>query len=108
MPDVLYFSNERASTVMTPANLQGAPNLVVEVGSKSTQKRDRTLKRQLYEHFGVDEYWLVDPVVDSVTVYRRGGAGYERIAVLSLESGDVLTTPLLPGLALRLDTIFDA
>ena len=106
-PDVLYLSNERAAAVSTPKHLRGAPELVVEIGSKSTRKRDETIKRRLYERCGVAEYWVIDPGLDVIKVYRRVGAGYERVAELARSLGDVLTTPLLPGLELPLATIFD-
>jgi Uma2 family endonuclease len=54
----------------------------------------------------VKEYWIVDPDVDVVRVYRPGEGGYTRPVELSLEAGDTLTTPLLPGLELPLGQIF--
>jgi Uma2 family endonuclease len=105
-PDLLYMSHARAGEVLTDMHVRGAPELVVEIGSKGTRKRDETIKRRLYERFGVTEYWVVDPELDVVRVYRRAGDRYERVAELSLENGDTLTTPLLPGLELPLATIF--
>ena len=55
----------------------------------------------------MSEYWVVDPELDTIKVYRRIGERYERAAELSLESGDVLTTPLLPGCDLPLAKIFE-
>jgi Uma2 family endonuclease len=104
-PDLLYMSNERASQVLTQANVQGAPEIVIEIGSPGTRKRDETIKRHLYERAGVSEYWVVDPELDVVRVYRRGEEGFERPLELTEESGDV-TTPLLPGLSLPLARIF--
>src|SRR6185295_12592023 len=52
-PDVLYLSNERAAQVLTPLHARGVPELVVEITSKGTRKRDETIKRQLYERVGV-------------------------------------------------------
>lgn len=49
--------------------VHGAPDLVVEVLSKSTAKRDRWYKKLGYESAGVPEYWLVDPVHRSIEVY---------------------------------------
>lgn len=106
-PDLLYLSNARAAKVLTLKHAKGAPDLVVEIGSKGTRKRDETIKRRLYERFGVSEYWLVDPEIDTIKVYRRAGNRYERAAELSLENRDVLTTPLLPGLDLPLAKIFE-
>jgi Uma2 family endonuclease len=106
-PDVLYISSQRMSEIETSPWIKGAPNLVVEIGSPSTRKRDETIKRRLYERFGVDEYWVIDPELDTIKVYRRANDRYQRTTELTLESGDVLTTPLLPGLDLRLAKIFE-
>jgi Uma2 family endonuclease len=104
-PDLLYVSNER-SHVLTVPNVQGAPDLVIEIGSRGTRKRDETIKRRLYERSGVSEYWIVDPDIDVVRVYRRTGDTFARPIELSREAGDVLTTGLLPGLDLPLARIF--
>jgi len=105
-PDLLYLSHDRAAKALTPDNVKGAPELVVEVASKGTRRRDETIKRRLYERAGVSEYWLVDPTMDAIRVYRREGTRFGRPLELSREAGDVLTTPLLPGLALLLTRIF--
>ena len=105
-PDLLYMSNERAAQVQTAQHVKGTPELVVEIASPSTRRRDGTLKGRLYDMAGVLEYWIVDPDADAVRVYRRGGGRFERPLELSREGGDVLTTPLLPGLELRLADIF--
>ena len=106
-PDIVYLSFERANTVLTKANLQGAPELVIEIGSPSTRQRDETIKRHLYERSGVSEYWVVDPEIDVVRVYRRTrDGGFDRAIELSREAGDVLTTDLLPGLDVPLIRIF--
>jgi Uma2 family endonuclease len=104
-PDLLYVSNER-SNVLTVPNVQGAPDLVIEIGSRGTRKRDETIKRRLYERWGVSEYWIVDPDIDVVRVYRRRGDSFVRPIELSREGGDLLTTDLLPGLELPLARIF--
>jgi Uma2 family endonuclease len=72
--------------------------LVVESGSPSTRQRDETIKRRLYERSGVAEYWVVDPKLHVVRVYRRDGEHFARALELQMEAGDVLSTPLLPGL----------
>ena len=105
-PDLVYLSHERAATVLTPQNARGAPEVVVEIASKSTRKRDETIKRRLYERDGVSEYWVVDPEVDSIRVYRREGDRFDRAIELTSERGDALTTPLLPGLEIELARIF--
>jgi Uma2 family endonuclease len=105
-PDLIYLSNERAADILIPQHLRGVPELLVEIGSRGTRKRDETIKRQLYERKGVSEYWFVDPEVDVVRVYRREGDRFARPLELWREAGDVLTTDLLPGLTLPLAQIF--
>jgi len=105
-PDLLFISNERRA-ILTEANAQGAPDLVIEILSDSTRRLDETLKRDRYELFGVLEYWLVDPVRRTVRVYRRSGAGFGAPEDLSAAAGDILTTPLLPSLEIRVSEIFE-
>jgi Uma2 family endonuclease len=107
-PDLLDLSNERAALVITPQNARGVPELVVEIASKSTRKRDDTIKRRLYETSGCTEYWTVDPDAEVVRVYRRDGIAFARVVGLSRKAGDAVTTDLLPGIALRLVDIFGA
>ena len=104
-PDLLFVSRERAR-VITEKNVQGAPDLVVEVGSPATRRRDEKTKLQLYERFGVQEYWVVDPDLDVIKVYQLVEGRYQRAAELTLAARDVLTTPLIPGLELSLADIF--
>jgi len=105
-PDLLFVAADQTG-VVTDANLQGAPALVVEVLSPSTRKRDAQTKRQLFARSGVREYWLVDPELDAVQVYRRQDDGtFVRVAELSAEDDHALTTPLLPGWSLGLRELF--
>jgi Uma2 family endonuclease len=104
-PDLLYVSNERADT-LAGIHVRGAPDLVIEVASKGTRKRDATIKRRLYERAGVTEYWIVDPETEAVRVYRREVEGFGRAIELLREADEMLTTPLLPGLDLPLSRIF--
>jgi Uma2 family endonuclease len=106
-PDLIYISHDRARQIETSPWVRGAPDLVVEVGSPSTRRRDETIKRRLYERFGVQEYWIVDAEIDAIKVFRRVDERYERVAELLLENDDVLTTPLLPELQMRLARIFE-
>jgi Uma2 family endonuclease len=105
-PDLLFVTASRLTTVLTPQNVQGSPDLVVEIASKSTRKRDETIKRRLYERSGVSEYWVIDPDVDVVRVYRLEGLQYGRPEELTLERADTLTTSLMPGLTIALQRIF--
>ena len=98
---------KRLEQIETSPWVKGAPDLVVEIGSPSTRRRDETIKRRLYERFGVGEYWVVDPELETIKVYRRTGDRYERVAELFLEHDDRLTSPLFPDLELALSEIFE-
>ena len=50
-------------------NIYGAPDLIVEVLSPKTQKYDIGYKKDIYEHYGVKEYWIVRPKERSIEVY---------------------------------------
>jgi Uma2 family endonuclease len=104
-PDLLFISNARLEA-LTSKNVQGAPNLVVEIGSPSTRRRDEIIKRKLYERFGVEEYWVIDPEIETIAVYRRVGESYQRVLELAVERHDTLATTLLPHLTLPLQQIF--
>ena len=95
-PDLLYIARERMS-VLTKANVRGAPDLVVEILSPGTRRKDALIKRKLYERFGVQEYWIVDPERDIVKIYRRTGDTFGPALEFSAEKNEALTTPLLPG-----------
>ena len=59
-PDVVFVALDRSS-IITPANIQGVPTLVIEILSEGTRNLDEKIKRSRYEHFGIPEYWIVDP-----------------------------------------------
>jgi Uma2 family endonuclease len=105
-PDLLLIAGDQTD-ILTEKNVQGPPALVVEVLSEGTRKRDAQTKRRLFERSGVREYWLIDPDLDLIKVFRRTGIGrLPRAAELSLEARDTLTTALLPGFVLSLDALF--
>ena len=102
-PDILFVSSDRAD-IVTPENVQGAPDLCVEVTSPSTAQYDRGYKLALYGRHGVREYWIVDPAMDTVEIYIQSPAGL--VLEASYSRGDSLTSPLLEGLAIDLERIF--
>ena len=68
-PDLVFVRQEREA-IVKPRGIEAAPDLVVEVVSDSTARRDRGIKRERYAHFGVPEYWVVDVEAQRVEVYR--------------------------------------
>jgi Uma2 family endonuclease len=104
-PDLLFVSQARAR-ILTEMNVQGAPDLVIEVLSPSTRRRDEGLKLERYELLGVQEYWMVDPARPAARIYRRSGERLQTVAELTASASDVLTSPLFPGLEIPLAEIF--
>jgi Uma2 family endonuclease len=104
-PDLLFIAGDQLE-ILTEKNVQGSPALVVEILSRGTRKRDEQIKLRLFDRSGVREYWLIDPELDLIKVYRRTDEGaFPRIAELTAEGHDVLTTPLLPELQISLATL---
>ena len=102
-PDILFVSQARRH-IRTRENIQGAPDLVVEILSPTTAERDRTVKSDLYAQHGVQEYWIVDPDARTITVFLLNGGAFEEVDTYS--ERETLTSPILAGFSIALDEIF--
>ena len=103
-PDIAFISNERLDIIRSDG-LHGAPDLIIEVLSPSTEQRDLTIKRERYEMFNVQEYWQADPIAKTITVLRLRNSTFEQVGVFA--EGMVVETPLLPGLRVDVSAVFD-
>ena len=105
-PDLLFVAGDQQG-LLTEANVQGPPALVIEVLSPGTRCRDEGIKRQLFERTGVREYWLVDPKRSRVLVCRRSQDGsLSVVATLAHDGDELLSTPLLPEFRLSMAELF--
>lgn len=68
-PDFSIVLKENEQIISWGGDIYGVPDMVVEILSKSTKKKDLTIKKDTYERNGVREYWIIDPWIKSVTVY---------------------------------------
>lgn len=68
-PDVTVITKENAGIINWKGAVRGVPDMVVEVLSRSTRKKDLTIKKDIYESNGVKEYWIIDPSSKTVDVY---------------------------------------
>ncbi|MCL5780686.1 MAG: Uma2 family endonuclease [Firmicutes bacterium] len=102
-PDILFISQDRLD-IIGELNIQGAPDLVIEILSPATAAHDKKKKSQLYFKHGVKEYWLVDPDQQLAEVFVAGEKEWRWVGVFDQE--DVLTTDLLPGLEISLAEVF--
>ena len=105
-PDLLFIASEHAS-IITEKHIMGVPDWVIEILSVSSRKTDEIIKRKLYEHYGVQEYWIVDPELEMVKTYRMIQKGYIRTTEISCPSNEILTTPLLSGMEIKPAEIFE-
>ena len=101
-PDIVIILAQ-SRDIVGGSRVEGTPDIVVEILS-GDRNRDLIRKRQIYAEAGVAEYWPIDPRNDTVTQLELRGGVYVERAVLG--PGDVLTTPLLPELAIPLSEIF--
>ena len=101
-PDVLFVLAGNVERI-EPAFVRAAPDIVVEVSSPSTRRLELVRKRELYERFGVPEYWFVDLDADRIEVYRLADGRFGSPILLSRV--DRLESPLLQGWSNTVDDI---
>ena len=101
-PDLLVVCDPRQ---LMETHVEGAPSLVVEVLSPSTEAKDRGSKLELYARSGVSEYWIVNPFPSYVEVLVLD-AGYYKIW-RTFGCGDTLKSVRFPKLRIPLRTVFD-
>ncbi len=82
----------------------GAPDLVVEILSKTTAVKDRTVKLKLYQSAGVKEYWIVDPYGETIEVYSFGENVFALPDVYGVD--DVMHVDLFEDLEITVSEIF--
>ncbi len=102
-PDILFISNERVG-ILTLNNVQGAPDLVVEVISPNTETVDRQEKFHLYEKFGVLEYWIVDPSAETAEVYSLHDQHF--ISLGRFSGDETIQSRVLSGFECRISEVF--
>ena len=103
-PDLLFVSRERAHLLSGGDAVRGAPDLVVEILSPATADRDRGYKHTLYARHGVTEYWLVDPLHETIRIHRPEDGALA--AAGTFGRGQTLRSPLLAGFELDVDAVF--
>ncbi|WP_447969445.1 Uma2 family endonuclease [Nitrospira sp. M1] len=105
-PDLVFIANAR-QRIVTRENIQGAPDFIVEILSDSTRRRDERTKRTLYERHQVTEYWIIDPELETVKIFRLKESRYVMAEETTTEQPKTsLSTPLLPGLSITLSDVF--
>jgi Uma2 family endonuclease len=103
VPDIVFISTARRAIISERA-IEGPPDLLVEILSPSTARRDQTLKARLYAAFGVPHYWIVDPRRDILHMHESIGTAYG--ASRTFIGAARATTPLFPRWRLDLAKVW--
>jgi Uma2 family endonuclease len=102
-PDVIFISNENLY-IIRDGFVKGVPDLLVEILSPSNGKHDLFRKKTLYERFGVNEYWIIDPVYCTVNQYMLEDGSYKSPILYGDE--DTLLSKQLSCIRIDLANIF--
>ena len=102
-PDLLFVLKEN-DHIITAGNVQGAPDLVVEILSPSTARRDWTRKRELYAQYGVKELWIADPDTRVGWVMTLRDGEYEIAGIY--DDTQTFSSPTLAGVTIDLREVF--
>ncbi|GAB3557002.1 Uma2 family endonuclease [Spirosoma fluminis] len=106
-PDICYWNSETASSFEDDQMEHPAPDLIVEVLSKSTTGRDRGVKFEDYAAHGVQEYWIIDPVRKSVEQYTLDESTMAFASAATLYSHDTLEALTVPNFIIPVQAFFD-
>src|ERR1700722_5181112 len=103
-PDLIIVLNERLG-ILTEDGAEGAPQLVVQILPPKPRRLDLVNKKQEYARSGVKELWIIDPDTRTLMIHQFASDGIEKIRQVD-ENGE-LSTELLPGFRLAMETIFE-
>ena len=101
-PDLIFIASANLDLIK-PRAVFGTPDLVIELVSPSSVRRDRYDKKDLYARFGVKEYWIGDPANQSLEILTLKDGRYELHC--SAEISGKLISIVLPGLEFDLAQI---
>lgn len=103
-PDLLFVSRVRSS-IITRQNIQGAPDLIVEILSPGTARQDWRDKKVVYQRHGVTHYWLVDPHRHFLLAYRLEDGAYREVG--RVQKDDIFEPEGFPGLSIPLFEVWE-
>ena len=104
-PDIVWVA-ENSQCFIGDKRLEGGPDLVIEILSPSTARRDKNKKFLLYQKHGVREYWLVDPQAQYIEVWRLEDGKFVPKGVFG--PGDAFVVPVLDDKSVDVGTIFSS
>ena len=102
-PDIIFVSKERKE-IIGEKKIEGAPDLVIEILSESNAYYDLKHKKNIYEKYGVKEYWIVDPIEKSVEVFESKEKKFTLID--RKEEKGKIKSKIFTGLKIQVEEIF--
>lgn len=102
-PDIIFISQDN-SNIITDNNVDGAPDLIIEILSPGTAYYDLVEKKEIHERFEVKEYWIVDPKKHRIEIYQNVNKWFEQNQRLELEG--IAKSLLIKGFEVNLENVF--
>lgn len=103
-PDIILISKERLN-IISKRGIEGPPDLVVEILSPSSRKRDRVDKLNIYAYYGIPEFWIVEPETGTLEQYLLRNDRYELTDLF--QDDETITSPNIPCISFTMKEIMD-
>ncbi len=103
-PDIVFLTADSMRTVSLMDRVSQTPDLAVEVLSPSTTSNDRGRKMRMFQRYGVPEYWIVDPIAETLEIYRLAESAYALVGTYS--GSENMHSAVLPDLTLVPSSVF--
>ncbi|MCG6550695.1 MAG: Uma2 family endonuclease [Candidatus Magnetominusculus sp. LBB02] len=101
-PDILFIRKDNMAIFQDW--VRGVPDMVCEIVSPGTFKKDTAIKRKIYEKYGVPEYWIVIPDFKAVEILTIENGRYEQYCLAEIEG--LVTSKAIEGLQVNVRDIF--
>ena len=103
-PDLIYLSKEKMNLFDPERGIRGAPDMVVEIILPSSYKRDHYDKKELYQKYGIPEYWIVDPSNHSIEILVLKNNEYV-LHAFGID-GEKIASHIVEGFTLEVESVF--
>lgn len=104
-PDIVLVHRKRLE-IISKRGVEGAPDLVIEILSPSTLKRDKIAKKKSYAYYGIPEYWIIDPNSAVLEQYILAGDRYELINLF--QENEIVSSPNISCISFTMAEIIEA
>lgn len=103
-PDLVVIKRTRMH-LLSKRGIEGPPDIVVEILSPSTAKRDKISKMKIYADHGIPEYWIVEPAGETLELYSLVDGSFKLTNVYA--ESEVVESQVLPCISFTMQDIMD-